>query len=151
LLGNCPALAPAQAEAYILSADGAEATDPRTGLIWRRCIEGMAWNGQACAGQPLGLMWQESLLRAEDEARRTGQAWRLPNIKELTSLVNRSGQDLAIDTQTFPPAFNNDQFWSSTPYAQDAFFGWVVHFYYGASYYTYLEDLGRARLVRDAR
>lgn len=132
-----------------ISADGREITDVSTGLVWRRCPEGMAWDGQTCAGGPEFFMWHQALHRAEAVARSTGQGWRLPNVKELASLVETGAQGLAIDPAAFPGT-PNDQFWSSSPYAQDAFYAWAVHTFYGSVYYTYLEDNGAVRLVRDA-
>lgn len=141
--------------AYIISADGQEVTDSRTGLVWRRCVEGMAWNGTTCAGSPFFGMWQHALQLSVAEARRTGQAWRLPNVKELASLLDRTPialapEAMAIDPVAFP-ATPNFQAWSSSPWATDAFYAWSAHFYHGSVYFTYLEDNGVARLVRDAR
>jgi hypothetical protein len=135
------------AKKYQISKDGAEVFDTQTGLTWRRCVEGMKWDGKTCSGYPFGGMLVEGLQRAASEARLTGKAWRLPNIKELGSLIDTSQSNLAIDLTTFPET-PNDQIWSSSSYALDAFFGWAVHFYYGSSYYTYLEDIGMIRLVR---
>lgn len=136
------------AQKYVISDDGQEVLDTQTGLIWRRCVEGMKWNGKTCEGLPFAGMLVESLERAVSQTRLTGKNWRLPNIKELSSLVDFSKTDLAIDTTIFPQT-PNDQFWSSSPYAMDAFYGWVTHFYYGSSYYTYLEDTGMIRLVHE--
>lgn len=133
---------------YKILEDGHEVLDTQTGLIWRRCVEGMQWNGKNCEGHAFGGMLVESLERAKMQATLTDKNWRLPNIKELASLVDFSQQNLAIDTEVFPNT-PNDQFWSSSPYAMDAFYGWVTHFYYGSSYYTYLEDTGMIRLVRE--
>ena len=132
---------------YEIIENGDEVLDTQTGLIWRRCVEGMRWNGKSCEGQVFGAMLIESLERAAMQAKLTGKNWRLPNIKELASLVDFSQAKLAIDSNVFPQT-PNDQFWSSSPYAMDAFYGWVTHFYYGSSYYTYLEDTGVVRLVR---
>lgn len=132
---------------YEILENGDEVLDTQTGLIWRRCVEGMRWNGKSCEGHVFGAMLVESLERAAMQAKLTGKNWRLPNIKELASLVDFSQKNLAIDTNIFPQT-PNDQFWSSSPYAMDAFYGWVTHFYYGSSYYTYLEDTGVVRLVR---
>ena len=133
---------------YTISVDGQEVLDSETGLIWRRCIEGMRWNGSACAGTPLYSMWHDALHHAESERQKTGIAWRLPNVKELASLVDTEAADMAIDAAVFP-ATPHDHFWCSTPYSADAFYAWVVHFYFGSVYYTYLEDNGAIRLVRD--
>jgi hypothetical protein len=71
-----------------VSDDGQEVLDTQTNLIWRRCVEGMNWNGVTCEGNPLGVMLQEGLSRALLQAHETAKAWRLPNIKELASLVD---------------------------------------------------------------
>ena len=130
------------------SSDGAEVTDTRTGLIWRRCPEGMDWQVDRCSGAPIYFMWYEALQHAQAQSLAAKQLWRVPNIKELASLLDRKQSFLAIDADTFPGA-TNDQYWSSTPYAADAFYGWIVHFFYGSVYFTYLEDLGALMLVRD--
>jgi len=135
------------AKKYVISKDGAEVFDTQTGLTWRRCVEGMKWNGKTCSGYPFGGMLVEGLQRAASEANLSGKNWRLPNVKELGSLIDTSQPNLAIDLTVFPET-PNDQMWSSSPYALDAFFGWAVHFYYGSSYYTYLEDIAMIRLVR---
>lgn len=139
---------------YLIAATGQEVTDSRTGLVWRRCVEGMTWDGTTCTGSPFFGMWQHALQLSVAEAHRTGQAWRLPNVKELASLVDRSAtalspEAMAIDPVAFP-ATPNFQAWSSSPWATDAFYAWSVHFYYGSVYFTYLEDNGVVRLVRDA-
>ena len=37
----------------VLSNDGTRVTDPRSGLTWPRCVEGMQWNGKTCTSEPL--------------------------------------------------------------------------------------------------
>lgn len=134
---------------HVVASDGQEVADPVTGLIWKRCVEGMKWDGRACVGEAAFYMWDQALHRAEAEAEETGKRWRLPSVKELASLVDFAGREAAIDEKLFP-ATPRDQFWTSTPYALDSFYAWVVHFQQGSTYYTYLEDNGAARLVRDA-
>lgn len=139
---------PATAERFTLSADGTEVTDAKTGLIWRRCPEGTTWNKQTCRGNVDHFTWYEWLQLTNTQVQLTGKAWRLPNIKELNSLFDYNHIDVAYDPNVFP-ATPNTQFWSSTPYALDAFYAWVVNTFDGAVYYSYLEDFGAARLVRD--
>lgn len=135
------------AKSYVLLENGNEVLDTQTGLIWRRCIEGMRWNGKSCEGHVFVGMLVDSLERAAMQTSVTGKNWRLPNVKELASLVDFSQTKLAIDKNIFPKTAS-DQFWSASPYSMDAFYGWVVHFYFGSSYYTYSEDMGMVRLVR---
>lgn len=133
---------------YVISDNQQEVLDTQTGLIWRRCVEGMKWNGSTCSGSPFYGMFQEVLERAVNQAHLTGKPWRVPNVKELGSLVDQTQSPITIDSTVFP-ATQNDQFWSSSSYAMDAFFGWMTHFYYGATYFSYSEDTGAVRLVRN--
>lgn len=135
---------------FSISADGTEVTDNRTGLIWQRCPIGMTWDNTVsnCSGSPTYMMWYESLHVAVNTARSENLAWRIPNVKELTGIVDRTSINPAINTQVFPSTPNH-QFWSASPYAADAFFAWLVDFYDGAVLYSYLEDMGVLRLVRD--
>ncbi len=135
-------------ERFQILNDGHEVLDTRTRLIWRRCPEGMVWQADQCSGEATFWMWYEVLPLAAQAAKATGKAWRVPNIKELYSIIDPGQTDMAIDLQVFP-ATPNSQFWTSSHYVQDAFFAWVVHFWYGSAYFTYLEDLSAVRLVRD--
>jgi hypothetical protein len=144
-------LSPAIADnVFSLSSDGREVTDSRTGLIWQRCPVGMYWNAANanCAGTASYFMWYQSLHVAVNTARSEGLAWRLPNVKELASIVDKSVSNPAINDEVFPTTPNH-QFWTATPFRNDAFFAWLVDFYDGAVLYSYLEDMGALRLVRD--
>lgn len=135
---------------FSISSDGREVTDNKTGLVWQRCPIGMYWDATSstCSGSPNYYMWYEALHVAVNTSRASGVVWRVPNVKELTSIVDRKSVNPAIDSQIFP-ATPNHNFWSATPYASDAFFAWLVDFYDGQIYYSYLEDMGALRLVRD--
>jgi len=137
-----------QAAPFTVSTDGQEVTDEATGLIWKRCPYGTVFKLDACVGVPQYVMWYEALAEAETYSRAQKQLWRVPNVKELATLLDRSLIDRAIDANYFPTT-PSAPFWSSTPYTSDAFFGWGVHFFDGSVYYTYLEDLSALRLVRD--
>ena len=103
------------ADRFTYSTDGSEVTDSRTGLIWRRCAEGMTWSGGTCTGTEALYMHEEALLRAQMQ---TG-GWRLPNVKELSSIADRSRVNPAIDPTAFPKT-PLDWFWSSSPYVGDS-------------------------------
>src|SRR5205085_2223678 len=36
---------------FAISADGQEVTDSTSRLTWRRCAEGMRWDGKTCSGR----------------------------------------------------------------------------------------------------
>lgn len=53
--------------------------------------------------------------------------YRLPNIKELMSIADYGRYSPAIDTDFFPNC-QSDYYWSSTTYAADTDYAWVVGF-----------------------
>ena len=139
--------APAIAAEWLVSADGQEVKDSRSGLVWRRCAEGMVWNGSTCGGTPGTFTWAEALLQAK-AASAKGVGWRLPNIKELSSLVDDGRINPAIDPAGFP-ATPATWFWSSTPDAGDAAYSWYVNFGNGYSgHHGFRVDRYALRLVR---
>lgn len=137
------ASATAQAQArYTYSATGDEVTDTKTGLTWRRCSEGQAWSGGTCTGTAATYTHEGALAQAK-----TQTGWRLPNVKELASLVDKTRTSPAIDTSAFPATPSN-WYWSATPYAGYSGYAWYVYFGYGSvSHYTRLSNF-HVRLVR---
>ena len=93
---------------FAYSQDGSEVTDNQTGLIWRRCSEGQSFSGGTCVGVAANFTHEAALAHARSQ---TG--WRLPNVKELASIVDRTRQNPAIDIAAFPatPCCA----WSSSP------------------------------------
>jgi len=85
------------------------ATDTKTKLIWQRCIVGQTWNPetQTCEGAPAKKTWKAALDSVPE-------GWRMPNIRELLSIMEYSCIRPAINLTVFPGAVNEWQ-WSSTP------------------------------------
>ena len=107
-------------------------TDKRTGLIWKRCLEGVS--GAACnSGTPVELNWQDALQRARDASFEGRTDWRLPNIKELRSIVEQQCVDPAINLSVFP-AQAASVVWSSSPNADVADNAWNVYFSNGFTF-----------------
>jgi len=118
--------APAQAQSrYSYSTDASEVTDSQTGLVWRRCSEGMAWSGSTCTGVATTYSHEAALAHAK-----TQTGWRLPNVKELASIADMSRINPAIDPTAFP-ATSSGWYWSSSPKVGDSRYAWVVGFDYG--------------------
>ncbi len=82
--------------------------DLKTGLQWRRCEEGRRWTGTRCLGVMYVFAHQDALLWAQ-----TMSGWRLPNVKELHSLIPENAA-YAMDPQAFPGA-EPWGYWTSTP------------------------------------
>ena len=112
--------------------NGDEVTDKVTGLIWQRCSLGQS--GADCSmGSAATYNWSEALQAAESVRASTGKGWRLPNIKELQSIVEEACYNPAINLSVFPGTASSD-FWSATPNAYSSSNAWYVHIGYGYSY-----------------
>lgn len=137
---------PAQS-AYSYSADAggianALVTDSKTGLTWRRCSEGQSFSAGTCTGNASTYTHEQALVYAK-----TQSGWRLPSVKELSSLVDSSVIGPAINSTAFPatPAFNT---WASSPYAGDSGAAWIVYFADGSVSVSARSSSAHLRLVR---
>lgn len=132
---------------YTVSADDQEVTDSRTGLIWRRCAEGMTASSGTCIGSAREFTHEAALERAVAQATKTGKAWRLPDFEELRSISDRNRQIPTIDTSAFP-ATPTRWFWTSSPDVDYPSAAWLVGFGVGdtVTYFRYTSNL--VRLVR---
>ena len=130
-------------------AKGDEVRDRATGLVWRRCAEGQQWSGASCQGQATVQDWAQALQTAKDAAA-GGVPWRLPNVKELASLVDDSRVDPALDVQAFPgaPSGAASAYWTATHLSgqDDVYF---VAFWGGRVQHQWPGADRSVRLVRD--
>lgn len=140
----------AQSQArYVISADGNEVTDSTTGLIWRRCPEGMKITTNGCSGVATAYSSDQAQSWAKNEAFTSGKPWRLPTLKELSSIVDSNRCNPAIDTDAFPGT-PGSPFWSAPPAPGESSYAWGVNFDYGyVDYGSEHNSAGyRVRLVR---
>lgn len=129
---------------YTVSADGSEVTDGKTSLIWRRCSEGQSWSNAptGCTGTASTFTHEHALAHAQTQA-----GWRLPSVKELSSIANKSRAKPAIDVTAFPgtPSY---YFRSSSPYVGAPNFAWLVDFHGGSVNASGRNLPSHVRLVR---
>jgi hypothetical protein len=135
------------------SEDREEVSDTVTGLTWRRCSEGqklslgVSQDKDYCiinTEKPISYTHEQALLVAKDEA-----GWRVPNIKELSSLVDIRRTQPTIDLTAFPTT-SNQGYWSSTPLVVDSSFAWLVDFNNGHVLSLSRDNYFHVRLVRNA-
>jgi hypothetical protein len=113
---------------FTISADGQEVTDPTARLTWRRCSEGLRWNGKACGGKVLKYSYAGAREKASRTASDEGKAWRIPTREELVSLVDMTRKKKPrIDTQAFPQT-PGALYWASRPGSTDDLNVWLVSF-----------------------
>lgn len=136
---------------YTLNGDGT-ATDNTTGLQWMRCTLGQTFNSNeaSCTGTAITYNWQQALTQANTHNLAQQGDWRLPNIKELQSLVATNRGIPAINLEVFPStAFGC--YWSSSAYAGNGYSAWCVFFIGGNTLDSYNGNSAFVRLVRNGQ
>ena len=111
---------------FTVSADGTEVSDPKSGLSWRRCAEGLQWDGKACTGKLLKFTFAGAK-KAATEAASTGKTWRVPTRDELVGLVDNTHKKPKIDAEAFPKT-PSMPFWAVRPGSTDDLNAWLVSF-----------------------
>ena len=99
-------------------------SDAQTGLMWSKCSYGQTYDGNdddgdqvICEGSPAFGDWQQAFAWAADSNANTAYGyndWRLPNIKELGSIVDFGSAKPAINQNIFPNTISGP-YWTSTP------------------------------------
>ena len=132
-------------EVYVDHSDGT-VTDTRTGLMWKQCVEGLSGN-DCTVGIAQFHSWPSALNEAESSNFAGYNDWRLPNIKELVSLVEECKSWPAINDKLFPST-PNAQVWSGSPDTHSVS-TWYADFLHGTSNTTGRNIGGHVRLIRD--
>jgi|GEM_PF-2306903 len=137
---------------FAVCGDGDSVLDEQTGLMWSRCAIGQQWNAveKTCEGQAETMNWQEALQRIQNDNQQTDaltKDWRLPNIKELSSITATYCHTPAIDMSVFPGATHGD-YWSASVFEQFPGRAWFVNFLYGSDYASDKRYFKHVRKVR---
>ena len=104
---------------FIDNGDGT-VTDMVTGLMWQQLTVGK-------------MNWEDAIAYCENLILAGYDDWRLPNLKELTFIVDYTRHDPSINRTYFPNTMPF-VYWSSSPYAGHSYHAWLVNFYYGGVY-----------------
>ena len=125
-------------------------SDSKTRLMWKQCAEGQL-SFDCATGSAEQFTWQKALQHAQELNSNGGFAgftdWRLPNIKELNSLVEHQCTFPAINLMRFSNTSGDDQYWSSSV-VMDWGLIWIVTFNIGATRTSINDDHLQLRLVR---
>lgn len=91
-------------------------THEKTGLTWSRCPVGQDYNSSsgACEGKFTAFTWRDALAEAESSTFSGSSSWRLPNLKELASLLEFSCESPTANIEVFPYE-GGEYFWTSSP------------------------------------
>lgn len=126
-------------------------TDMRTRLMWTKCPVG--YFGTDCSQISLPVNASFNWLEAMEFASSSNYAgyvdWRLPNIKELRSIVEHRCIAPALNSEVFPIPWTMT-FWSATPALASPDAAWTVYSYYGKASWDARDGNETIRLVRNA-
>ncbi len=137
---------------FTVNGDGT-VTHLNTGLMWKVCVEGQTWANNACTGTGTHFGSWNAALQIPDTVNATDNYtdWRLPNVKELFSIVEIQCYDPAINETIFPSTHASEH-WTSSPDSQvgaSEAYSWLVNFFEGEFQSTKRAyKWGRVRLVR---
>ncbi|MFZ2198777.1 MAG: DUF1566 domain-containing protein [Thermodesulfovibrionales bacterium] len=112
--------------------NGGMVTDTKTGLIWQ-------------TGESGSLSWDDALSYCEGLTLGGNSDWRLPNIKELESIVDDTRYNPAINSIFW--GTSTEEYWSSTT-GLGAFNAWYVNFLDGFVRYASKNEGSHVRCVR---
>ena len=94
--------------------------DKKSGLMWERCTHGHTWNEGSCdaPGQSAEYKWQDALqevVSVNDVGAFGYNDWRLPNLKELASIIERKCTGVSINSEIFPGVDTSfSRYWTNT-------------------------------------
>ncbi|MCI5177884.1 MAG: DUF1566 domain-containing protein [Candidatus Electrothrix sp. AW3_4] len=149
-------------EQYIDNYDGT-ITDTKTGLMWKRCAEGLS--GENCEkGEAKEYDWNDEVQRFKNVSYANYSDWRMPTIDELKTLVycskgvkdkdtgecNKESETPTINQQAFPNTKYSrfSDYWSGSPLADPSGYAWYVNFTGGYSGVSISDYKYAVRLVR---
>ena len=113
-------IAPIAQAAFTDNGDGT-VTDSKTGLTWMRCSMGQTWSAGTCNGTASTYTFDGA--KALTNTTMLGKSdWRVPNIREFQTIVDRSTTNPAVDRVAFPNTPNLDYWSGSTGYSGGAWF-----------------------------
>ena len=116
---------------------------------WMTCTVGMVWDKNNCVGKPIKIKLDQinSVINQANE--QLDGSWRLPNRKELESLVCKDCKKTKINSLIFPNT-PPDSFWTSEKNPWQSQFMWTVNFFTGNTFGRFPGFIPNyVRLVRD--
>jgi hypothetical protein len=105
--------------------------DRYTNLEWQGCAAGKT--GTTCSGTAVNYTWKNALAYCEGSSWGNRTDWRLPNVLDLTSIVDESAVGGAINPAAFPNSSMGEH-WASTSNAADGSTALTVQFGSGRTY-----------------
>ncbi len=148
----------AQTNSHLSAKSDGTVVDTRNKLMWKRCPEGFNYSNNSCTSATINSYSWANALKVPVDTNINGypagsvnyKNWRMPNIKELQSIVEERCYNPAINFSIFP--FSSvSKVWSNSP---SDILGenkktWYIDFLYGEMLERLRGESLGVRLVRD--
>jgi hypothetical protein len=134
---------------YTINVGTGTVMDNETGLMWQQCSFGRS-DSNCNTGGSVQINWQGALQAAEVSDLGSYTDWRLPNIRELLSLVAYNCHEPSINQSVFPNTATSE-YWSSSPVTSTYLSGtrtWLMNFGGGVGILKSRDSTNYVRLVR---
>lgn len=142
-------IAPTTPDAELIVNGDGTVTHTRTGLMWKQCTEGQS--GALCStGVSTIMNFAQAQTAAANSTFAGHHDWRLPNYKELQSIVEASCADPSLNIARFLNP-ENSTYWSNTEYPLQPMLVWTTYFPLGSTALVVKTGSGYVRLVRSGR
>jgi hypothetical protein len=133
---------------FRLTASG-DIFDRKTGLIWQRCVLGLS--GETCkTGSEEIVAWQDALALASAIRENDNYQWRLPNIKELYSLIETACEEPPLNPVAYPNMIFG-RLWTATPNIHVENSVYYVQSQNGISFYDQQTSTAMVQLVANCK
>ncbi|VAW49704.1 hypothetical protein MNBD_GAMMA04-1514 [hydrothermal vent metagenome] len=162
-LCDTSSLASTPTHSFLITAEGT-AFDRKTNLEWKVCAEGQTWSSGDCMGSASVHNWQQALdvpkVLNASEGYAEKSDWRLPNIKELATIIEHRCELPAINHSVFFKVMHEDdyanentdndrEYWSASPTGSlNEASSWLVDFTMGDIESHARTFVRKVRLVR---
>ena len=100
--------------------------------MWSRCAYGQTWDSAntTCTGTASQITWQDALQASVNASDGGYTDWRVPNVKEIATIVEKSCVEPSLNEAVFP-ASSSENFWTATTVMGTDTAAWGVAFYIG--------------------
>ena len=122
---------------FTLVFDGSAVEDKQTGLVWEQ--EPDRFHGT----------WTEAAAHCREKVVGSQSGWRIPTVKELSTLMDSSQRDPALPTGHPFSNIKSAIYWTGTPSATDDMVAWHVSFFTGEAVTDQKSQTRRVWCVRE--
>lgn len=105
-------------------------THHSTGLMWKKCLEGASGTDCQSGAATAVIGWSTALQLARNSSAASYTDWRIPNLADLLSILERCGWGPALNQEIFPSSTPvSEHVWSAT--SKSSVSAWLVDFFTG--------------------